>query len=120
MAEKEFVIEYQDYKGEKQQIRYTKYDIPKTVAQKALDSQSACNLNIVKTMAAAIPELRSLERSNTNANSTAWLSHHPVMIMYLTQIMHLTGMGILPTKYDVRGKEYYSACYDLCEEAAER
>lgn len=59
--------------------------------QRALDSQSACNLGaIVKALASVVDRIWATERA-FKCGGTDWVNTHPIMRLYAEQISHLSG-----------------------------
>ncbi len=79
----------------------------KEAAKSALFAQSACNGQaLISTLARFLPAIREHA-----AGGTDQINHHPVVVLFLTQLMHLAGLGIADL-------EVYSIAYRRCEELA--
>jgi len=75
-------------------------------AQSALAAQSACNLSgVVHSMSQAA----SLLRKEPDCTGSDWINHHPVMVLYATQIGFLT--NVAPLASDACD---YERCYKEC------
>lgn len=80
--------------------------------QRALDSQSACNLGaIVKALASVVDRIWATERA-FKCGGTDWMNTHPIMRLYAEQISHLSGGGMCSNG------DTYSTASDACEAGA--
>jgi hypothetical protein len=78
--------------------------------QYALDSQTACNTSgLVVAFARAMH--RICNEDAVKNKGTEWKNKHPIVILYLTQLAHLSGETLMHPKY-------YEA-HEACEKGAQ-
>ena len=78
--------------------------------QSALDSQSACNASgLIASLAKLTPEIWDEARSKNQG--TDYVNTHPIIVLYLTQLINLAGFGCMPND------TIYNKAYDFCMEA---
>lgn len=89
------------------------------IYQNALNSQSACNLNIVKQLAADLDEIWGEARSL--GLGTDYVNTHPVVRLYIEQMVHLNRAGtLLDIDAGVPGATTYSKSYHRVANRAEQ
>ena len=82
--------------------------IPEDLAREALYTQSACNVSgLVHSLDSAVSRL--WEQAHAEGRGTDWVNRHPVVVLYATQIAHLSGSG---------STENWDAAVRSCEEAS--
>jgi hypothetical protein len=84
----------------------------------ALDSQDACNLSgLVKTLAGHMEEIWIEARAA--GKGTGYVNTHPVVRLFLEQMVHLNGCGFIQETQDAieEGRSYKTA-YGICKERA--
>jgi len=83
-------------------------------AQAALASQTACNLSgVVHSMSQAATLL--WKEALANGEGTTWVNNHPIMVLFATQVAHLTRVTAIASEACD-----YSRCYRECEVLAGR
>lgn len=81
----------------------------------ALDSQSACNpLGLTKSLASDIQILKDTEDLDTDK-----VARHPVMVLYLTQLVFLCHGSMIPDEYSRLGTKWDEA-HRACEAMAKQ
>ena len=79
-------------------------------AQAALDVQSACNLSgVLHSFSAAVKVLRA----QPDFKGTDWVNHHPISVLFATQIASLTRVAIIADEACD-----YSSAYTECQRLA--
>jgi len=86
----------------------------KNIYQTALDVQDASNMSgVINTLANEImPAIR--EEQGYREQGTAYLSHHPVMLLFLDKLVSLTHVGYIHDM-DMQIAHAYSACHEHIE-----
>ena len=83
-------------------------DIPEDMAREALYTQSACNVSgLVHSLDSAVSRL--WKQAHAEGHGTDWVNKHPVVVLYATQIAHLSRAGSM---------ENWESAVRACEEAA--
>ena len=86
--------------------------IPADIAREALLTQGACNAGgLVHSLHRAVERLQ--EEMHTEGRGTEWLNRHPVLVLYVTQLAHLSGSAS-----DERWREAVEACERAAGEPA--
>ena len=77
----------------------------------AIAVQSACSLSgIVNSLNAVLPKIWNEARSKNQG--TDYVAHHPIVLMYTTQILYLSFGALLP----VEALNTYDKAYTHCRE----
>ena len=95
-----------------EKITYTEEDITPYHAQLVIDIQSACNASgVIHSLDKVITGL--WEMPQAKKIGTAWVNQHPVVTMFLAQLIHLNGAGnsVLPHNHPM--------AFELCEKVVE-
>lgn len=78
--------------------------------QFALDSQMACNSSgLIKHLAGALDHI--WEEARAKGQGTDYVNKHPIVVLYLEQLCHLSGVTLSHPAYDMS--------YNICKEEAE-
>jgi hypothetical protein len=92
-----------------EKITYTQADIPPELVQNALFAQGACNGGaLVHGLDRAIHVLQDIAHKKNLG--TDWVSQHPIVTMYLAQLVFLNGNGGLLDRH--------MDAYAMCEKIA--
>jgi hypothetical protein len=95
-----------------EKIIYTEDDVPPLLAQQALDVQSACNASgVIHSFDKIVTAL--WEMPQAKKIGTAWVNQHPVVTMFLAQLIHLNGAGNSVLPYN------HPEAFELCEKVKE-
>ena len=82
--------------------------IPADIAREALLTQGACNAGgLIHSLQRAVTRLQ--EQMHAEGRGTEWLNRHPVLVLYVTQLAHLSGAG---------SEERWQQSVAMCERAA--
>ena len=85
-------------------------------AQNAMASQSACNVSgLVHSLSKLIDEIWTEAREA--GEGTEYVNTHPVVVMFTTQLAHLSGCGIVDTSAYSKA---YNAVNDTLNAAANK
>ena len=77
--------------------------------QNALDAQSACNIG---GLAHDMTEVISRIREESDCTGTDYVNEHPIVVLYVTQMIWLSMGSISPDPAE--GRLSYSRAYTLC------